>query len=1825
MSKETKRQFRRNSQFVANNMKAFQGADMLAKQRQQMQIEQLLARSIDDEEEYEEEEGWANSAENVVYSDTDSSSSSDDSDSDDSDEFADKKKEVQEKLRVTQRRFATLFAENDVTLPATDKSAAELQEEQRRINALMPPSVHEEDFRNRRRGKVRHENYFGDQAKSSFLSRYHWVSQEQSVLDHGTDDLVNHTVFEENAVENSHSIDFPFMPRRPMDPEDVSVATADPFENDNISLLFCEDFDVPEDRVEADRESVGATRETHSVATLDLSATMQFNKQTETTPRTKFIAACIQAKVHPRASLLLRKNVSTELNLQHQGMGDSMATVLAKSLPDLPFVHSINLTDNNLTGVGLQPLIHSMALLPSLTKINISQNTVNRDTAIALASYVAKTPILCNLILHHADVDDYECTMFVAAITDNRALVELDLSHNEIGTAELLNSVQPSLTTGAESLADFLCSNNCYIHTLQLQWNKIRLDGARSLAEALIINNTVTHLDLSYNALGPNAGQVLGHALLTNQTLKWLNIASNNINSIACFTICMGMLDNYCIEYVNLDSNPIGNFGLRMVMQMPLEVGTRIKISAQKCNLSRSDPRDVIYRHDDPAGTYVLQLDDHFERAVCFRLLRLVATNTNYRFKSFGYEKARKVNSNKDSVPSFMATSKKRPPPKKSAAKKKFTKKKEVNKNIKPIRLVLSNSRDKIDNMDEATSKVLETLYKLEQAAGNEEMANQLFDEYDDDGNGSLDVDEVHKLIQNIGISFDRPTLVKAIEVFDIDGAGTLEYEEFMQFLRAQRQEARGRIKELTVNPIMASTKLTSMKYIPPKVGTMHIEVEDSFSSTGTNAVMSTNAHTNMMEMVQGGTESHARILTFSIQHAKMHLREAEQIFQRMTSEVKDPAHIVKKLLPRMASVRDAKQLLLTSLTDVHSLNRLRKLMGSCLNPMIGLYNGYYELDLSKPEDKVCMTKLLEQSEKLQEERMNASVLGKGFTGDISQKGDWSCFRNELKDSQVIQITSAMFNPMPNKGIYRFDFSGADPPPRKTAAMSDDRCLNVLINLEILQKSKRGAAEISLHEMRRKCIDNNPGIGNFSPVIKTKEQAEAIQFFMLRFYSKNSKRHKQLKFAQMTEELKSTIIERPTLGKKKKKKGKKGKGEEEKSEDSSSSDDDSDYYDDDAAINFVPVYRQGGGMSPLSPSRRTRMLSPHNSSSMLNQLAIEEGSENENDESSSSSSDESFSSSSEEPSGDEDEGPMVTMMDIKFQADKDARERQEKLESGSTPKKSNRKTLLAQFDNTFDSNNRKNSALRTTIVAGNKPVKLRPLQLAHGLNPTPEGSEAAEEMGMMAGRKKRKHITKELSFEEKEVLDKQKQEIDNAPKKLKIPPKAKALRLFSSLIDVFQRVWLRCRHLSLILQHFTAGAINRTADFGSYRVEVVVVLFCRVIDVQNFDLVWEHLHPQEIACIYCRLGMLNFFNPLKLEGCYCLDISRYEERTIAKMLAVMSTVEAGENWINETFRWEYFAECIPGWELTKSWLRDENMPHRGYLYLEYYSGGCTKFGIPLLQHGCNPDIGIRKSLLAMVYLTEDMIIDDECNRDASGYKLHKRPLVMGKSGRQVKSASSGSASMKEHIDHWNALLAPAQSTSAKIAAGDVTEKVFSKLKYKTTNIVKHLPAYEDVHFGEGDVIIDKTSEKGKKMMARIYDRMLRRGKDLPEGAGEGQNTSAAANLPGRKKKMDLSVDPASSLVPKATDTAKSSSTTTTSIKPAATKQQPQASATTQRPPSTEKDSHTKTAPPSNTGASPGSPATGAKPRERRAALRLVKNASRKSMSSVPGRKISTKI
>ena len=78
------------------------------------------------------------------------------------------------------------------------------------------------------------------------------------------------------------------------------------------------------------------------------------------------------------------------------------------------------------------------------------------------------------------------------------------------------------------------------------------------------------------------------------------------------------------------------------------------------------------------------------------------------------------------------------------------------------------------------------------------------------------------------------------------------------------------------------------------------------------------------------------------------------------------------------------------------------------------------------------------------------------------------------------------------------------------------------------------------------------------------------------------------------------------------------------------------------------------------------------------------------------------------------------------------------------------------------------------------------------------------------------------------------------------------------------------------------------------------------------------LAPSEVACLYCRLGWLNLYNPCKPEGAWELDMSRREERVIAKTLCVLATNEPGDNWVFNTFRWMRSMDSMPGWELV-SW------------------------------------------------------------------------------------------------------------------------------------------------------------------------------------------------------------------------------------------------------------------------------------------------------------------
>jgi hypothetical protein len=330
--------------------------------------------------------------------------------------------------------------------------------------------------------------------------------------------------------------------------------------------------------------------------------------------------------------------MNKEINISHMAIGNDVAKLLAQCLGDMPFIEKLNINNNNLTDEGVAAVLEACMPIKTLKYLNISRNKMDDDAADALADYVKQPDCPCeSLIMQVSDVDDFEGERFVRCLMENRSITEIDLSDNLIGRAENMRTVIPDMCTCSEAFAEMLLVPNCILKSLTLAWNTIRLESCISLVQSLRDNKSLTYLDLSYNSLSFDGGEDLGDALLENSSLQHLDVSSNSLNASAVFTISTGVIENMALKRVILDNNPIGEAGAQALMIVPITVGSRVSISAEKCNTGLSDAK-CWFSHSNPLGLHSLNLENPYERAVAFTLLHLVANHATFIFVTTEYE-----------------------------------------------------------------------------------------------------------------------------------------------------------------------------------------------------------------------------------------------------------------------------------------------------------------------------------------------------------------------------------------------------------------------------------------------------------------------------------------------------------------------------------------------------------------------------------------------------------------------------------------------------------------------------------------------------------------------------------------------------------------------------------------------------------------------------------------------------------------------------------------------------------------------------------------------------------------------------------------------------------------------------------------------------------------------------------------------------------------------------------------------------------------------------------------------------------------------------------
>lgn len=171
-----------------------------------------------------------------------------------------------------------------------------------------------------------------------------------------------------------------------------------------------------------------------------------------------------------------------------------------------------------------------------------------------LAKCVAALKQLKVFRLHRSKLDDDKVRVLISHLLDHPGLIELDLSHNQIGDR------------GARAVGKFI-NNHSQLVTLNLCDNSIRGAGAQAIAHALTKNTTLTTLNLRMNRLADEGGQAVCRSLLKNTTLHDLNLGSNDLTEPTAAILSQVVVQNSTLSTIDLSCNRLGPDGGKQLQE----------------------------------------------------------------------------------------------------------------------------------------------------------------------------------------------------------------------------------------------------------------------------------------------------------------------------------------------------------------------------------------------------------------------------------------------------------------------------------------------------------------------------------------------------------------------------------------------------------------------------------------------------------------------------------------------------------------------------------------------------------------------------------------------------------------------------------------------------------------------------------------------------------------------------------------------------------------------------------------------------------------------------------------------------------------------------------------------------------------------------------------------------------------------------------------------------------------------------------------------------------------------------------------------------------
>ncbi|KAG7393445.1 NLR, CARD domain-containing protein 3 [Phytophthora pseudosyringae] len=942
-------------------------------------------------------------------------------------------------------------------------------------------------------------------------------------------------------------------------------------------------------------------------------------------PRALFLGACLAGGQTAPTLLLRREHNKRAFDFSHQGLGDNFIVRFAACLPELPLVECINVCDNRLTDAGVSCLLRALENKPHLTSLDVSSNPMAVDAASVLRGYIRSN--LCTLrvlALNEVSLSDREGARLAKALEHNKSIDRLLLRGNQIGLQTLASKgIRPvddlddeeedgdkpaKLVTGGQALGAMLTAN-ITLQQLDLSWNQLRAAGSAFIATALSMNYQLRELDLSYNSLGNKGALSLAHALRAGARLRRLTLSYNGISPRGGVGLASGLAVNSSLSMLVLDGNPLGAQGGKALMHASCAPRANSSAASSVCQLSlldcslnvsaptmsaaTGDEQLHVFNPTDPAGSYVLDLSDAYEHMVAHELLRLAVSHPgryNFTRMEFLPSTPSKTQVTKLEMVKCRIQPSSSPAPEDVAVDNSSSSSSGGSRLLNPVAMLFR----RLDEDGSGSVEIAELLNALRSCGldVSDEQLVELVQKYDydksgalhkrefadlfarvgfafvdSDGSGSLDVEELRRVFQLLGVSEGaaiNDAIARMIAKYDLDGSGEIDAYEFLEFMTSE---------VLTVHDDPQTIKdleeAKLMRLEPCEVGSGavwqipnsgHLTADLAHSGGSIDAEDMTNRPQEqqtgassdgfageshrpsdsvlmpdaMLSRLLVNASSVSRNITEQTEFLDTVLAESgmylsasqgEQLLTRQgaaSSAVRPGRRLaaLAKLLPRIIDHREAASLV-TRIVDIHNqwLERLalRRWLGTQLySVMLGPLTNAYSFDLTRDDHRVALHRLaLVAQEEKQFSRWRSG------RGDTSQSGNWENFRWATLDGEPVLLSSTyilnqLLGPargrtvatlLPPASKLVFYYVSTTRPPRGTKPLSRRR-FEQLVAVLAQPPSEN---EISALCEDRHDQDQDDHASNASGTSKKKTQAllhwELLRRYVMAHAVKKQKKH----------------------------------------------------------------------------------------------------------------------------------------------------------------------------------------------------------------------------------------------------------------------------------------------------------------------------------------------------------------------------------------------------------------------------------------------------------------------------------------------------------------------------------------------------------------------------------------------------------------------------------------------------------------------------------------------------------------------------------------------